>query len=328
MEIEATAVIPFDEATMDEVKIPNEATYWPVALTDVMLAAPFVSRVLLGAWLPGRIIQAGALGIYLASSLEDWIERREMRKIDFLTEFDAGLGRLRTMPSEARDREIRELAERVNDGFTPERLPRAELTVQVDGHLTDYIASITGQRVETSTRVRDNMLMQWVFPFALGGADILSSDIAIFRDVGYFEPHVIAHEFCHRKGYYKELEAQALAYLALASSGEPSLVQSAQCERLNRNLRVIAGDDAEEYVDQVERLGLRAELKEAFLALRPPLRAVDEPIAAVMKRIYEERMKLTGQTGLSDYDEGFLDFLYTFETSDRARQTPRHPTIH
>jgi hypothetical protein len=34
-------------------------------------------------------------------------------------------------------------------------------------------------------------------------------------------------------------------------------------------------------------------------------------------------MRLTGQNGLSDYDVGFTDFLYTFETSATARQNRR-----
>jgi hypothetical protein len=39
-----------------------------------------------------------------------------------------------------------------------------------------------------------------------------------------------------------------------------------------------------------------------------------------MRRVYEERMRLTGQNGLSDYDEGFTNFLWTFARSDTARQ--------
>ena len=33
---------------MDHIRISNDATYFPVSLTDVMLAAPLVSRVILG----------------------------------------------------------------------------------------------------------------------------------------------------------------------------------------------------------------------------------------------------------------------------------------
>jgi len=85
--------------------------------------------------------------------------------------------------------------------------------------------------VRTSTEVRGFTLAKLAFPFALGACDALSGDIAIFKDTGPLEPHVLAHEFSHRKGYWKELHAQALAYLALVTSGEPVLQQAARLER-------------------------------------------------------------------------------------------------
>jgi hypothetical protein len=41
-----------------------------------------------------------------------------------------------------------------------------------------------------------------------------------------------------------------------------------------------------------------------------------------MRHVYDARMRLTGQNGISDYDLGFTNFLYTFETSRTARQRP------
>ncbi len=41
-----------------------------------------------------------------------------------------------------------------------------------------------------------------------------------------------------------------------------------------------------------------------------------------MRGLYDARLRLTGQNGLSDYDLGFTSFLYTFERSTRARQAP------
>ena len=40
----------------------------------------------------------------------------------------------------------------------------------------------------------------------------------------------------------------------------------------------------------------------------------------IMKSVYDQRMRATGQNGVSDYDEGFTNFLYTFELSTNARQ--------
>jgi len=135
-------------------------------------------------------------------------------------------------------------------------------------------------------------------------------------------PHIIAHELSHRKGYWKELHAQALAYLALAGSGVPVLIQSALVERLHRNLRVLSGGDECAFDRLVTRLALRSEVGKALLALRPSVGPVGQRMEGAMRGLYERRMRLTGQNGVSDYDLGFTNFLYTFETSDTARQVP------
>jgi hypothetical protein len=159
-----------------------------------------------------------------------------------------------------------------------------------------------------------------MFPFAYGTCDVVSGDVAIFKDTGIFEPHIITHEFCHRKGYFKELHAQALAFLALRNSGEALLIQSARAERLHRHLRVLAGDDVETFNALVDEANLREELQEAFHQLRPVPGAYESAVGKVMRKMYDERMKLTGQNGLSDYDLGFTNFLYTFGKSDAAKQ--------
>ena len=308
----------------DDIRIANAATYWPVAPTDVLLAAPLAARLLLGATPVGRVVQAAAYGAYAASALQDWAARRGVRKIDFLREFGADVRHLTPVPPAVREQEAGLLIERLNDDFTAERIPRRELAVEVDRHLTAYIAGVTGQRVETSTEVRSFSLVGLFFPFALGACDLLSGDVAVFRDVGVFEPHVIAHEFSHRKGYWKELEAQALAFLSLSASESPVLVQSALCERLHRTWRALVGDDRPAFRDRVERSSLRPELRAEFLDLErhAAQNAASRQVEGLMRRMYDERMRLTGQNGLSDYDVGFTNFLYTFELSTTARQKP------
>ena len=305
---------------MEEIRIPNDATYAPFALTDVIATAPLASRILLGATLPGRVLSAAAVGIYAGSALKDWFSRRDMRWIDFELEFGADVKTLQEMPEEARREEVRALGARLERGYTDERLPRAELAVQVNEHLTEYMARITGQRVRTSSEVRNFTLAKLVFPFAMGVCDVISGDVALFRDTGIFEPHIICHEFVHRKGYWKELHAQALSYLALMSSGNPLLVQAAVAERLHRQLKVLAGEDADAYHESIEELELREELAEELHALRPEAGAYETSVSLVMKRLYDERLKLTGQNGLSDYDRGFTNFLWTFAASGGARQ--------
>jgi hypothetical protein len=282
------------------------------------------ARLLLGVTPIGRAVQAAAFAAYFGCALQDWYARLGVRKIDFRLEFDADVRHLTPMPREVRENEIQLLIERLNDEFTAERIPRRELAVEVDRQLTHYIAGITGQRVQTSAEVRDFSVARLIFPFALGACDFLSGDVTLFRDVGVFEPHVIAHEFSHRKGYWKELEAQALAYLALTASGESVLVQSALCERLHRDLRALLGNDRPAFRSRVADSSLRPELQAQFLGLDrgPSAGPVDRQIEVVMRQLYDERMRLTGQNGLSDYDVGFTNFLYTFELSSTARQTP------
>ncbi len=305
---------------MDEVRIPNDATYAPVALTDLMAAAPLASRLLLGATLPGRVVSAAALGMYAGSVLKDWMSRQDVRRIDFEVEFGADVFWMEGMPEEARREEIRAVAECLDAEYTPERRPRRELARQVNGHLTDTIARITGQRVLTSSAVRDFGLAELLFPFATGVCDVLSGDVAIFRDTGMLEPHVIGHEFAHRKGYWKELHAQVLSYLALRWSEDPYLVQAARAERLHRQLKVLAGEDHDVYHELVEGLQVREEIRGELHALRPGPSSYEGAVSGVMRTLYDARLKLTGQNGISDYDVGFTDFLWSFARSPSARQ--------
>lgn len=306
----------------EAVRIPNAATYWPVAPMDVVMGAPLAARVLFGVTPLGRLVHGAAIGAYLGSAIQDWIARRDIRKINFYREFGADLHHLKKMSRAQREEEVGLLVQQLNDQYTRERLPRRELAVEVDRHLTGYIASITGQRVETSTEVRNFSMAAVLFPFAIGACDVLSGDVAVFRELGVFEPHIIAHEFSHRKGYWRELEAQALAYLALTSSGDPMLVQSAVSERLHRQLRVLASRNVGAFRKRVEDSGLRIELRNQFLRLdRTPDRGPSE-METFMRGLYDARLRLTGQNGLSDYDVGFTNFLYTHRS--RRSATDQH----
>jgi hypothetical protein len=263
--------------------------------------------------------------LYAGSALRDWRDRRAIQRIDFRREFGADVDHLAPMPREAYVSQVHRLAPRLNDEFTRKRLSRRETAARVDWHLTRYIASITGQRVRTSAEVRGFSLARLAWPSALGVCDILSGDVAIFKDTGLFEPHVIAHEFSHRKGYWKELHAQVLAYLALTTSGNPVLRQAARCERVYRSLRVLADQDVSAFRGLVEGCGLRFELRRAMLEHRVAGGTGTSRMEIAMRRLYDKRMHLTGQNGISDYDVGFTSFLHTFEHSSAARQTPPEP---
>lgn len=297
---------------METIRIPNSATYSPVSLTDVIFAAPLASRLLIGATAPGRVLQAVAAGAYLGSAAGDWAARRRVRKIDFMETFGADVRHLEEMSESERRADAARCAEELMDVYAPVEAERSELAAGVNERLTSYVAGITGQRVETSSEVRALTLARFVLPFAAGSCDVLSGDIAVFRSTGVFDPHLLAHEFCHRKGYYKELEAQALAYLALSSSRDARFRQSALAERTYRNLRVLDGGDPKRFGRLLEDTPLSGQVREDFLRLRPP-NARAGWASGAMRELYDSRMKLTGQNGLSDYDLGFTNFLHTYE---------------
>jgi hypothetical protein len=313
------------DGVRQEVRISNRATYWPIAPIDLVVGAPILARVLIGRGPLAPLLQAVALGMYAGSALRDWRERRAIQRIDFRREFGADIDHLVPMSREAHVIVVHRLAPRLNDEFTQRRPSRRETATRVDRHLTRYIASITAQRVRTSAEVRGFSLARLAWPSALGVCDILSGDVAIFKDTGLFEPHVIAHEFCHRKGYWKELHAQALAYLALVTSGDPVLRQAARCERVYRSLRVLADRNVAAFRRWVESCHLRPELQRAMLGHRMAGGTGTSGIEIAMRRLYDKRMRLTGQNGVSDYDVGFTSFLNTFEHSSVARQTPPEP---
>jgi hypothetical protein len=105
------------------------------------------------------------------------------------------------------------------------------------------------------------------------------------------------------------------------------MVQSALAERLHRQLKAIAGEDHQAYHDLVDGLEVCAEISEELHALRPDPGVYESSVSLVMKKIYDERLKLTGQNGLSDYDVGFTNFLWTFSKSARARQESRQASF-
>lgn len=310
-------------AQMERIRIPNAASYLPISLADLFFVAPLASRFLFRATLPGRVVGAFAAGAYAGSAALDWAARLGVRKIDFLREFGADLSTHAPTPPAIRERDAARLIALLEADYWPMEIPRRELARRVDEHLTNYIASITGQRVETSAEVRDFMLAQLAFPFALGACDPMTGEVALFQRLGIFEPHVLAHEFAHRKGYWKELEAQFLGYRSLAESEDPILVQSARAERLYRQLWLLARGETdangtahgEAYTARVRDAGFRPELEQAFLARAPAASPYDRSVGKAIRGLYDLRMRLTGQNGLSDYDEGFTDFLYTVETA-------------
>lgn len=311
---------------MKTVHIPNHATRTPIALTDILMGAPLASRLLLGATVPGRLLSAAALSYYAGSAVRDWVARRDIIYIDFQDEYGADVDTLPEMPEDARKQEARQIAAALLENFNAEQLPRTAAAERVAARLTTYLASITGQAVTFSPSVRSFTLARLVFPSALGACDAIGGDIALFYDTGIIEPHVIAHEFCHRIGYLKELHAQVIAYLALRTADDPMLVQAARAERLLRHAAVLSEGKSQQIPSILSTLGLPEPVIATLTSTRPPPAqgGSQGTFSKGMRTIYDQRMRLTGQNGLSDYDKGFTSLLWNLSHSDTARQPAEH----
>ncbi len=101
--------------------------------------------------------------------------------------------------------------------------------------------------------------------------------------------------------------------MALSHSEDPILEQAALCERLDRQLWVLADRKTESYNERIAESGLRSELQEALRLRHPAEQPYAQLVGPVMKGLYDARMRLTGQNGLADYDEGFTNFLMAVE---------------
>lgn len=255
------------------------------------------------------------LTLWIASGALDFFYKRKANKINFKKTFGVNPWNMGNMPESERKREVSELVEKINDEYVSEKIKRRELAALVNEELTDYISSKTGERVETSSNLRSFGISKLIFPFASGACDPIGGDVYVYKSTGIFEPHLIAHEFAHRKGYFKELEAQVLAYLALRVSNEPVLRQAAACERLSRDIVVLSDGrkNREKITETFQSCGLREEVRKDFIKGKKGLGIYGKAVSAVMMPLYKLRMKLTGQRGLEDYDQGFTDFLYNIK---------------
>lgn len=307
--------------SVETIRIPNRATRFPVALSDVFLAAPFASKLLLRSAVPGVLVGAAAAGAYVGSAARDWLMRRGVRPLSFEACFGVDVLAPPPMSPEQRVQDVVRVSSKLTELHRrewPYRSTRRERARLADEALTTLIARYTGQRIVTSTSLRSFMLSTLFLPFAVAACDRFSGEVGVFRALGIFEPHVIAHEFAHRKGYVREVDCQLLSYMALVSSSWREGRFSALAERLFRNLAVLSECSPGACGRLVKELGLPSVLESQFLA-RCGSRGVTHRVARTMELLYEARMRLTGQNGLSDYDEGFTNALHGIEISTGSR---------
>ncbi|MBU1204917.1 MAG: DUF3810 family protein [Nanoarchaeota archaeon] len=303
--------------------LKNLSAKLPLPLFETVIYVSMVERVssLLGYQAPlflQELIVATGLSVIGTGLLNQ--RKLSKNKINFLETFGADVKHHEEMPLEKRISEIDELTEKVNDEYTPQKYERKYLAQEVNRELTAFIAEKSRVHVHTSDNVRNFGIAKLIFPFGEGGYNPLDGEICRFGDRGVFEPHRIAHEFAHRKGYLMELEAQMLAYLSLINSYDKELIQSAYCERLFSDMLVTADFNDDKFKETIETSALRGELKQDFQKRTGKSGLYEKVVSFIMMPLYDLRMKLTGQNGIEDYSLGFTNFLYTIENTNKRKK--------
>jgi len=303
-----------NEGDIEEILVPNFISKIPIPILDSAVVITIASIITKKYGLDNvsdylQYATGLFMGSYFFSALLDATQRTKVKKIDFKEVYGKDLKNLKSMKLEDREGKIKELTEKLNDEYVPQNYKRKELAEIVNEELTNYISGITKQRIITSPKVRSFGISKLIYPFAAGGCDILGCEVYIFKKLGVFEPYIIGHEFAHRKRYMKELEAQVITYYSFMSSNNPVLVQSANCEELNGHFVVLSDWNRYVKTDIVENSGLRPELKKDFMIRRGKPGLYENIVSKIMLPLYNLGMKLSGQNGLHDYDEGFTNFI-------------------
>lgn len=314
---------------IEEITIPNYCVKSPISLWDIGATGILVS---IGANIGIGLANLAQVNLYDAlaflqhirfygsgtfslmiiassiSSLIDVIRADGIKQLDLKSKFGCNKSNLPEMQLEARVKEMELLVEKLNDEFIKDTRTIDEMSGKINNLLTEQISKYTQQRVYTSDKVRTSTIMRVFAPRALGAYLFIGQEVYLLRNYGIFNPHIVAHELSHRKGYRKELDAQILAYITLNNSDDLYFRQSANAERLVRQINVCKNfPETEKDVERVYSL-LRTEFKNAYDKLKKC--GIIENLWG--KALYPPRwayMKLTKQDK-TDYSRAFTNFLY------------------
>ena len=299
-----------------QITIPNLETRMPIRIgnmIDASIASVFVGyatnspTVIL--W--SELAFFGSLGLGLGFRLLDKavIKARNIKKIDFKEVYGVDINNLQQMSLEDRVEEFRELTNILNDTYVPQEEGLKKLAPDVLNILAEYIGRHTGQKVVYSSRIRIPMIIGKLFPHKNPARVYSTDEILFYNDLGIFNPFCLAHEFTHRYGYRNEIQAQVLAYFSLMESGNPQYTQSARATRLESHLYGICERDDKLF--EQEFATLRPELRDEMIAIASPQLNFIERLVEPFSEITSKLKNKVRKTNISDYTEGFTNFLYT-----------------
>ncbi len=283
----------------------------PAPLLESVIAASIASQALKGMGMDLAAqgaggLTAGLMSLYVSAMAYDFIIKRRIQHIP-LQSFGKRNKDLPQMSLEERMKEATILSEKVNDEYVS---PSSFKDMITNSHnaVTTYNLLHTGQLIYTSPRVRRFGISSIVTPMASATTDPLGGEVYYLKKhKGLLTPGILAHEFFHKLGYLKELDAQVHMYRALKHFGDDELQQSAHCHRLIGHLVEIK-QRKEPWRNVFQQFSLRKEIRADFEeeAKKSRYERIVAPIATPLVKL---GMLLRGSS-VDDYHRTWTNYLY------------------
>lgn len=226
---------------------------------------------------------------------------------------------------ETRMKKIDELCLMISDDYTEQKYSMKEESKIAGEALDDIIYKIEGVRIKTSNVVKNSYITKYIMPHALGGCNMISGEIEIFRQLPYISFSIVAHELAHRKTYMNENEAEVLAHLTGLMTKDPVFIQSSRVSRFRREYQTLFDKENMKEEDKEVR---KERVMDFFNDLKLPQKMKDWMVDLEFKKynivvrgmmkgqlaLYKVMMKIFGQKeGLKRYTEVFTEDLYAIE---------------
>jgi len=194
------------------------------------------------------------------------------------------------------------LVDKMNDGYIPYNLTHQETALLVNNAFAKFIAENAPDQTFSPLQLSPPPLdIQILFPYCRGFCAGKKAHV-MTKEGDLYTPTTTAHEFANNLGHGKEIEAEVLGYLIPKQSGVPELQRSADLLRLSRQAW------ATNITDLLD-CNLRDEIKDEIRysrQLTPYQKFMQNATSLFLMALLKK-----GGSKLSDYREGFTNFLYT-----------------
>lgn len=332
--------VPKIKKIKKEYSMPNLITKIPISTSDIIMGgaiAYYLSKYFMGAnvdqtdsemmgiindiaayiHVGSKYLMNGTFAAMCGSGAIDYMNKppKELYKL----EISEKLGVKRKEVNEkTRKKKIDELCLMIKDDHTEKSYGIKEEAEIAGKTLDKLVYKIEGVKIKTSNVVKKSYLAKYMMPHALGGCNLISKDIDIFQQMPYISPSIVAHELCHRKGYFKENDAEVLAHLAGFMTDDPVFIQSSRISRLRREWQSLKLQK-EEFNDYLSSLKLPVKMKSKLIKQEIQKNNGDgnplaKSFANIQLTMYKILMRILGQKeGLERYTRIFTEDLHALE---------------